>query len=73
MKKIFKILPLTLLAISTVSAAIFVGNNSKNDAVEVAEAATYSGYNVKVNFKVTDDADCWDETRVIIYTKTDCF
>ena len=71
MKKIFKILPLALLAISTVSAAIFVGNNSKNDAVEVAEAATYSGYNVKVNFKVTDDADYWDEARIIIYTKTE--
>ena len=69
MKKIFKILPLALLAISTVSAAIFVGNNNKNDAVEVAEAATYSGYKVKVNWKVTDDSDDWNGADIGVMVK----
>lgn len=69
MKKIFKILPLALLAISTVSAAIFVGNNSKNDAAEVIEAATYSGYKVRVNWRVTNDSDDWNGAEIGVYVK----
>ena len=70
MKKIFKIIAAAIIT-SLFSIAAIITTTNKNATPKQAEAASYSGYNVKVNFKVTNDADYWDEARVIIYTKAD--
>ena len=70
MKNIFKIIA-TALVTSLFSAAAIITTNIKNTTPTPVEAASYSGYDVKVNFRVTNDADYWDEARVIIYTKAE--
>lgn len=69
MKKVFKIIPIALLLTSLFSAAIFV-NNEKKDTPTPVEAAA-SGYKVKINITVTNDADEWEEAYYRIFVRSD--
>lgn len=65
MKKIFKIISLLFIPLS-LSAALISNKNSTPAPVEAAS----SGYRVRINFAVTDDADYWGEATFHLFVRS---
>ncbi len=68
MKKIFKIIAAALIT-SLFSIAAIITTTNKNATPTQVEAASYSGYKVKVNWRVTNDSDDWNGAEIGVWVK----
>jgi hypothetical protein len=68
MKKMFKMIAAALIT-SLFSAAAIITTTNKNATPTQVEAASYSGYKVKVNWRVTNDSDDWNGAEIGVWVK----